>query len=241
LAIYGLVLVLKKEKKFSYKYILLLIVIMALTQSASGVVGIIIGLSLMLIFGNFYKYRNLIYLIILVFVLFLAISFITYYDTRVNIYLQEIETLFTNLNNKSVTDLILIQSPDIIPLWSYFNQVKDFDLFHIFFGSGSGSTSLVVNSYLEEEMIVNNPRSNLVRILFSTGLLGMFFYLKFLIFPIKEFVKEIENKNGIYILYSSLLLFGCTLGHRSLLGFLFIGIIITILVNNLYYKNEKKS
>ena len=241
LALYGLLLVFEKNRNFSFLYILLLISIMALTQSASGLVGLIIGFIIVFMFGDFYKYKNIIYLNLLIILFILTVTFIVYTDTRLNLYIQEAKNLFVYLENRIITDLILIQSNDIIPMWMYIKQLINLDLFHVLFGSGSGSASFTTNEYLAVEQFINKPRSNLVRVLFASGLIGMFFYLKFLIHPLKILVSEIDSKYKTYFLYSSFIFYGCTFGHRSLLGFIFVGIIVTILVNKLHKQDEKKN
>ena len=89
-----------------------------------------------------------------------------------------------------------------------------------------------------EEQTVNNPRSQLARILYETGAIGLYVYITFLVKPIlSEFIKYNDRKY-FFLLCSSLLLIGATLGHRSLLSFILVGIIISILVNNLVDNNE---
>ena len=218
----------------------MLLILLILTQSVSGIVGSLLALLLIVVFGDLYKYKNFMYSLFLISFFIFLVPFVYDYSSRLIMYSIEAKNLFTNLENNVVTDLIYLQSPDIIPVWSYFNQIRDLDIFSVLLGSGSGSPSYVVNEYLSAEQTVNNPRSNFVRIIYSSGLIGMFFYLKFLISPIKNLIMNIESRNKIFILYSSLFLFGCTLGQRSFLGFIFVGIVISILVNNLYEKNSKK-
>ena len=240
MALHSLIVLLNKKVNFSYSYLLLIITTMMLTQSASGLVGIIIGFTIIIFFGNSLKIKNLLYYFTSFFLFYLTIYFFVEYSQRIGLYFEEAKNLFTNLDNYIVTDLIIVQSPDIIPLWTYINYIKNFEFYQVLFGSGSGLSSFIVNDYLGNEIGVNNPRSDLARILISGGMLGLFFYIKFLIHPVKRLVGNIKNKNHTYFLFSSLLLFGCTLGHRSLLGFIFVGIIIAILVNKLYYQNAKE-
>ena len=91
---------------------------------------------------------------------------------------------------------------------------------------------------MEKEQFINNPRSQLARVLYETGAIGLYVYITFLVKPIKQLILEYKDRKDFFLLCSSLLLFGSTLGHRSLLAFVFVGIIISILVNNLV-ENDK--
>ena len=61
-AFYGLTLFLGRINKISLFYCLLLIFLLIATQSASGLVGLVISLFLISIYGDLHKYKNLIYL-----------------------------------------------------------------------------------------------------------------------------------------------------------------------------------
>jgi hypothetical protein len=89
-----------------------------------------------------------------------------------------------------------------------------------------------------EEQIVNNPRSQFARVLYETGAIGLYVYITFLVKPIKQLISKYNDRKYFFLLCFSLLLIGASLGHRSLLAFIFVGIVISILVNNLVDNDE---
>lgn len=238
LALLALISFINKEKMMSYTFLSIILFSLALTQSVSGIVGLIIGLLLIIYYTKLLNLKNIFYLIgIILFSIFVIYTSIKY-STRLEMYFSEFQKIFYNLENKIITDLIQVQSPDIVPVWLFYNHIINFEIYNILFGNGFSSSSFSINTFLGEEQTVNNPRSQLARILYETGAIGLYVYITFLVKPIKQLILKYNDRKYFFLLCSSLLLIGATLGHRSLLSFILVGIIISILVNNLVDNNE---
>lgn len=238
IALLALISFINKEKKISYTFLSIIFFSLALTQSVSGIVGLTIGSLLIIYYTNLLKFKNVLYVVAIILLLIFAMYVSIKYSTRLDMYFLELQKMFYNLENKIITDLILVQSTDIVPVWLFYNHIINFEIYNILFGNGFSSSSFSTNIFMEKEQFINNPRSQLARVLYETGAIGLYVYITFLVKPIKQLILEYKDRKDFFLLCSSLLLFGSTLGHRSLLAFVFVGIIISILVNNLV-ENDK--
>ena len=136
-------------------------------------------------------------------------------------------------------NLIYVQSADIIPILLIYERLISMDFYNLFFGSGIGTASFFTNNFTFEFLEVNNPRAQVSRIVFESGLAGFYIYLMILIKPIKEFLHRIDSNYRTYFFISSIFLIGAVMGQRSNLSLIFIGILYTVLINNLFNLKEK--
>ena len=214
---------------------------LASTKSFSGVIGILFGLLLMLFFLDLSLKRLFAFFCVITF-LIISLYFSIEYIEHFGQYYNDLSILLThhswnNLTsmaeiNEQMPALIWVQSPDIIPSIEFFYRLIEFDFFHLFFGSGIGSASYFLNNYFDFLMSeVNNPRAEFTRLIYETGLIGMLFYLLALFRPILLLRSSIEKIYMNQILIITCLFYGSVLGHRSHLGLIFAGIVITLLVN----------
>ena len=238
LAIYSLYCSINK-KYISKKKILLIMICIILTQSVSGYVGIFLGLLglsfLRLSVKNLFITLVSISLFILILLNLLELNAfhrISNAYTAILMVPQYLET------NSALPKIILPQGPDIIPLWIIWLKINTFDLFHVIFGHGFGSASFAINNFSNYFAGLNNPRSNLVRYLFEIGLFGTLIYTFIFFKPLYK-IKSIFSKayyNQIF--FSSVLLFSASLTHRSNLFLIFVGIILSIIINKNIIKNK---
>lgn len=213
-------------------FIFLIFFCIALTQSFSGIAGVLFGLILFLIFTKI-SFKNY-----LVFVVLILISIIIgYISIKYSLRIQNYINMFLTLpevfkSSDTLPYLAMVQSPDIVPLWLFLEKILEFDLYSVFFGSGIGSASFATNNFMNiTEGIVNNPRSQLTRLLFESGIIATYFYLLILIKPVK-WLRGIVKKNYWPLIWvSSIMLFGSVLGHRSNLGLIFVGIVLAVIIN----------
>lgn len=231
LAIYSLHCSINKIK-VDKTILLIILFCIVITQSISAYVGIFLGL-LGLIFLKFSIRLILISAVISVLfflLLFNLLKLNQFY--RINDAYEGIIKIPYFLENYGVLPSNLIpQSPDIIPLWIMWLKIKSFDFFNVLLGHGFGSASFAVNNFTNYFAGLNNPRSNLIRYLYEVGLIGTIIYIYIFVIPIKK-IKLIINKfyyNQFFI--ASIFLLSATLGHRSNLYLILIGITISIVVN----------
>jgi len=230
-----------KEKINNY-WIVAIILAALLTQSASGLVGILIFIALytvynvisLNIFLKFYKF--IILLIVSIGGIFLMID----NSDRIVIYLDGIMNLWHFLSMNAILPYGMLEQKDnIYPIYDMYLKIDNLDLISIFVGNGFGTASIINNIYSPGEYILSNPHSQLVRIIYEGGLIGFLLYVLTFTYPIKFYSKHIpyENKNEFIILI--LLLLSCTLAHRSSANFIFLGLFISVF-NNIKLRRFKK-
>jgi len=122
---------------------------------------------------------------------------------------------------------ISAQTVNILPFLEYLDRFNRFEIWSFLFGTGSGTSSIFINSisYLNN---ISNPHSLFIKVLFDYGLIGLIF----LIFSLSKIVINLEkinnlktNKilNGTYYL----LLFPFLVNNNYML-YLFLGIIVIL-------------
>jgi hypothetical protein len=221
----------------NYKYyVFALLIAIILTQSLSGVLGIIIGLLLFIFYTIkikiLYKYIFPISLVLLI--LFIGINVST--DGPVNrftAYLDGLDELFTLLKQGDISPLFKGQVASILPFYLQYQNLINLNLFPLFFGYGIGMSSFYSSEFLDLNE-VTNPSSQIVRIFFEFGFLGIYLFYKI----IKEFYNKLELKNTpIYLQLSFFIFIGTNLSHRS--NSLLIVFLMCVLTLNLFRKNIK--
>jgi hypothetical protein len=223
-----------KKKKRPHIFLLAIIIICAgLTLATSGLVSIIFSISVIYFFHDKFNLKKIfiLFLILLFSFVFIygLISFIPRIERYFDMFLSlQNPNLFSDSN--TLPYLVRMQAPDVIPMIEIYNRLLEFNFFHLFFGSGIGSTSFFLNNFFEYNIsVVDNPRSQFVRLLFENGILGLWIFLLALIKPI-HLLKEFLSKKDMYMIYiTSCFLIGASLGHRSHLPLLFIGIVIAFI------------
>jgi hypothetical protein len=223
-------------KKPPRRIVVVLILFCAmLTQSFSGVIGLILGLGLFVVFTkpNVKNYTAL-FSLLCISLLALYLSFDN--SVRIQGYVNMIITLpEVMLLGNPLPYLIVVQSPDVVPFWLFLQKLIEFDFYSILFGSGIGSASYATNNFMEAVTFqINNPRAQITRLLFESGVIGLYIYLIILIKPVQRLRPIVKKNCWVGLWYSSLLLFGGMLGHRSNLGIIFAGIALAIIINRLY-------
>ena len=199
---------------------------MLLTKSFSGLIGIVFSSILMFIF-YFPKNRiNKNILLILTVVLLNVIVLLVVKNTsRVVLYFDAFTTLYQALSNgDEVTSILKHTMNNIYPVWHRWTEVLNFNILPLFVGTGLGTSSVVNNVYLMKANVVINPQSNIVRMIFDVGIVGVFFLGYTFIAPIKRlfFQKEVRKKALILMLF----ILGAFFAHRSVAPFLFLGVLL---------------
>ncbi len=231
LAIYYLRSSLFKLKSPSKSFLVLAVCALLLTQSTSGLIGVVFAIFIYLIFEVRKNIASITKLALrLVFSTFL-IFIITINTDRIMDYVISTEGLYDTLKEGgALHPYLAAQSGNIYPLWQILRSAVDLNLLPVFFGFGFGSASFV-NNNLGGTVGLVNPQSNAVRLFYEVGLLGAWFYVGSQVLIIRDTCKNFLNSNGRMFYFLAILLTGLCLGHRSTTIFILCGIALAIISN----------
>jgi len=218
------------NKNLNIFWIVIVLCALYLTQSFSGVLGIIFTIVLLI----YFYIPTLTFKKLLLFILLLVIAiFLIYinvkYSLRMMKYIDGFISLYQTLDaGDEITTQLRPARNNIYPLWSLWLEMRENNFMHLFFGNGLGSASVVNNFYMKETGVIN-PNSSIIRMLYETGIIGCTLFLYAFISPIKLMYKG----HRIYtnILFFTLLIFGTYLGHRSVAPFIFLGAAMLVFSN----------
>jgi hypothetical protein len=195
-----------------------------LTASASGLIGLVFTALIFIAYAIvFYKPRDLLIPIILIFLfgLIILINFSVF--SRFEKYLNALPFLFSMLNSNEInsSSIFVGQMPNIWPIYSRFIELSQFNLITSFFGTGTGSASVLNVNMIEGGDMVLTPHSQAIRLFYSAGIVGTLIYLLAFIIPVHK-ISLIYNKK--ILIFFVIFLLGITLGHRSVVLFIFLGV-----------------
>ena len=222
------------------KAIILILLSLILTQSVSGVFGVVIGIGISLFYLFKIRWISIkfmpLYLLLLILTIYLMLAYLPHMKQY---YAVIFDFLYLDAHEVKNNFFLHAQSPDLIPLKLLIEDFFHYNFSSLLVGNGIGSSSFALNNFFSvNDAIIDNPRSQFVRLFFETGLIGLFLYLIIMTKPIlrlKFFIKERYN----VIFFSSLFLFSAVLGHRSNIGIIFVGMVSTLFSSNYFLTNEK--
>ena len=225
------------RKEFKKYLITLVVIALILTQSASGLVGILFSLLLMFSFlfmklSNFTKIKYLVtFSLVILIVLISALS-----SDRIMIYYDAFLNLIPNLKESGQIKGILSQafSSDIFPIWQRWIEISGGNFFPTFIGTGLGSSSVLNNNALNL-FEIHNPKSTISRYIYETGIIGTYLFVHVFLHPIKKI--NLFRHEYLSILMLMLLMLGMYFAHRSVLPYFFLGIILAVFNNKLPRKS----
>jgi hypothetical protein len=131
---------------------------------------------------------------------------------------------------------MLEQKDNIYPIYDMYLKIYNLNLVPVFIGNGFGTASIINNIYSPGEYVLLNPHSQLIRIIYESGIMGLLLYILTFIYPVKFYSKYIPKVNKNQFIIIILLLLSCTLAHRSSANFIFLGLFISVFNN---YKLKK--
>lgn len=190
---------------------------------------------------NFFSYPLIKYL--LFFFLLIPILFILYTiiisSERMTLYIDAFGLLYDLLRQGLVPDTLSGQMVNIYPLWQRYQEFLDFNFYGIIFGSGIGSSSILNNIFYDSANLSTgellNPHANIIRLFYEGGIAGSMLFLFGFIYSFKFL--NLSKDNLIYVNYLFLGIFGAFMAHRSLMFFIFLGLIY-MLFNKDKYDDE---
>ena len=233
--IFGLLIIQIKATLLDQKtpWILLPMVVLALltTQSGSGVVGIALGAVIFALF-NFKLTRFSAGKLKAIFAIILTLALVAYSASQTD-RLREYYFAFLDINDllssgAELPYLVAVQSNNVFPLWATLQNLLNFNLLPVLFGSGMGSSAIVNSNLGDFGDAVTNSNAQITRTLFESGFVGLWLYILFFYAPFKILLKHLPKVNQQFFYIVFFMLLGTSLGHRSTTIFVFTGIVISI-------------
>ena len=237
------------KKKLTLFWIILITTATLLTQSFSGILGLVFfGILVMIYYLPYTSLKiKLLFFSIALFVS-LAIFINTLLSDRLTRYYYEFFWLYSlleggplkeidwasrcNFPNITECDRFVSgfkgQMNNIYPIWHLWEEIKEFNFLHLFIGNGLGSTSVINNYYMHSNGL-ENPNAGIIRSLYETGVIGTLLFIAVFLTPIKKMYMNniIHSKLIIFML----LMLGMYFAHRSAIPYIFLGMTLVVLKN----------
>ena len=118
---------------------------------------------------------------------------------------------------------------NIYPIWHRWLEVLNLNILPLLFGTGLGTASVINNVYYMESNVSMNPNSNLIRMLYDVGIIGVLLLIKSFVYPVSRLY--INKDMRLKLLLCMLFIVGAFFAHRSVAPFLFLGIMIVAIEN----------
>jgi len=229
-----------QTKKLTLLLSILIFVAIFFTQAVSGILGLVCVLFLLIIyyFHLFSINKKILFLFSILLMVIFIVPFLLFpsimYDfidefltVRIRGYLGASIYLFNNLNEGiEIKSWLSKVMNNVYPIWHLWTEVRNFNFFHLFFGNGLGSAS-IINTYYLNSWSISNPNSGIVRMLYENGIFGILLFITAFLGPIKRMSLnyEIYRKLTFY----TIVLLGLYFGHRSSTLYIFFGVALAIL------------
>lgn len=226
---------------FSKGWIVAAITAAVATQSASGLVGLLCfaGLYILYSFGRLGVRSSLRVVGIVLTILMIIIGTFAISD-RLERYLVAAPELWNALENEEVLPAYLEQQKeDIYPLYDLILKWRNNDILPLVIGSGFGSASVANNrlSLASEDRFVlapdeaagvRNPHSQLVRTIYESGVIGLWFFVWAFVWPVSYLTRHLQPRLRHQFIIFSLLVMGVTLSYRSTAVFVYFGAVVAM-------------
>lgn len=148
---------------------------------------------------------------------------------RVRGYAAAASGLWTTLEEGRPLSFLMSKSnSDIYPLYDLVVKARNHHFLPVLIGSGVGSASVTANRYFMQLAVVNNPHSQLVRTLYSCGLIGLWLYLMSFVYPIKAYTAGLSRERQAEFLLMMLVVLGCSLADRSAAPYIYLGMFAAV-------------
>jgi hypothetical protein len=232
----------EQQRSVSSSLIIIVLIAALLTQSASGLIGILIALILYL----FYSFKHLtikrtLLIIGINIIGMVAIALSIYSSQRLQDYVDVFSVVYESLLEGIPPPLLFApQMVNVYPVWDLYLKVRELNFFPILLGNGFGSAS-VVNNNMGEDLWneLSNPHSQLVRLLYECGIIGTYFFVKSFVYPIQRLVIGLPKSVAQIFFIMILIIVGLNLSHRSTSLFIYLGMSNCIL--RIFYLNQKST
>ena len=217
------------DSKSLNKFLIIIIFIAAiLTQSASGLIGIFFTMILISIF-LFRKQtlKKMFKLLILSILIILSIVIAASFSHHIMLYYHSLFGLLPALMERGqVEGTLSVTANNIYPLWQRWLELSEFKFLSTIFGTGLGSASVINNYFSNIKYEIINPNANIVRSIYETGIIGTYLLVNVFLSPIKKI--NLSKNEYLKISILMLLMLGMFFAHRSVIPFLFLGIVLAV-------------
>ena len=221
------------KKKLSLFLIILIITSAFLTESFSGILGIVFFVILIVIYYLPFapsKMKRLLLYMLLLAAIIIFINILV--SPRLIRYYQDLFQLYSLLDGGlSLSESVYrVTMNNIYPIWHLWTEIREFDFLHFFIGNGIGSVRVINNYYMGTSELMN-PNAFIIRSLYETGVVGTLLFISVFLTPIKKMYMNniIHSKLIIFML----LMLGVYFAHRSSIPYIFLGITLVVLKNKL--------
>lgn len=211
--------------------ILSLVISLALTQSASGMLGTLIGLVLLIIFPlHVVNIRRLLALTLYTTFILLLLYVAAMGSERT---LQTLDALGNVLElfadpNRPVPPILIGQYNNIYPIIDIYQDLKAGNFLSSLFGSGLGSSGFANSKAGLWDDQFTNPHSQIIRSFYETGLIGLFILVRAFVKTYRVSTRHWNNIDRRWLFFVFILLVGGYLAHRSSTLLLFVGVLIAV-------------
>ena len=233
LGIFALRDIWEDKKKLTLFWIILIITSAILTQSFSGILGIVFfGILVVIYYLPFAssKMKRLLLYIFLLAALIIFINILVF--PRLFTYYQDLFLLYSLLDEGlSLRESVYSYAMNnIYPIWHLWTEIREFNFLHFFIGNGLGSTPAINQYYMHSNEMIN-PNASIIRSLYETGVIGTLLFISVFLTPIKKMYMNSIIHSKLIILM--LLMLGMYFAHRSAIPYIFLGIALVVLKNKL--------
>ncbi|MFZ5589831.1 MAG: hypothetical protein ACOY4M_09395 [Pseudomonadota bacterium] len=222
---------LRDGKSISKAWIITILAAALLTQSASGLFGLLFSGFLMLAFSLKHpsKLRTLVSAGLFLMVSVGTIYVCVYFSQRLQFYVDALYGIFRILDQgEPIPQGLLGQMNNIFPIWDMYQKIIHGNVLPLIFGSGLGSSS-IINNNLGYWNDLTNPHAQLVRVLYESGVVGLYFLVMSFVYPVRILTVHLPPKVAKRFLLFTLVLVGAFLAHRSATPFIYLGIFMLVM------------
>jgi hypothetical protein len=218
------------DERLDKRWIAVALTAALLTQSASGLIGL-------LLFGGLYivytlpRMRGL---RILQLALVLTTVAVVVYEAilhtpRLAVYVEGASGIWSALESgATLPPVIALQFTNFFPLYDLYLKLRHLDWLPVIIGSGLGSASAANTHYIGASAELSNPASQLVRTLYEAGIIGTIIFIRAFTQPVMYLARALPPKRRNEFLVLTLALVGCFLAHRSSTAFIYVGVVIAV-------------
>jgi hypothetical protein len=213
-----------RGRSISKWWIVLIVMAALLTQSASGLIGIVLFAGLYGLYATWTISPWRLVQVAIVCIASVALVYATAINSkRVMDYVKAASGLWQVLESgEELPELMSKANSDIYPLYDLTRKVRSLDFVPVVIGSGFGSASAVTNRYFLTGAMTN-PHSELARSLYESGILGTFVFVMAFVHPVRTSTKYLPKSKQREFMLVMMLLLGGFFGHRSSAPFIYLG------------------
>lgn len=215
----------------SRTWIAVVVLAAILTQSASGIIGLLI--AGLLVVGASVKelsVRHVLWLGGTIVLIFAVVVISVQSSPRLQTYIAAGSVLFGALESGiAPPPAIAPQMVNIYPVWDLYTKVSHGTVGPLFIGSGLGSASVVNNNLGGSANELQNPHSQVIRLLYECGIVGTLLFVLAFIYPVRFVTSSLSAKVRRRFLIFTCLLIGLFLAHRSTTPFIYLGIFLVVM------------